>query len=126
MKAQQPTFGLRRVVTPLLLFGILVMLLLVWRPPAADAATHPCSNLKGIGVTKIVAQNIRCGEAHLVVRLWRRSCNYAGACQVEGGGLPEGTQFLCKGTTAFDGRLKMECVNNQNRTEKVRFKATPA
>jgi hypothetical protein len=122
MTAEQTTPGLWRAVAGLLTLGILVALLLAWRPPAADAETHPCSPLRGISVREIVAQNIGCGEAHRVVRLWRRNCNYAGRCQVENGGLPASDRFTCQGKSV-DGRLKMACVNFIDRSEAVRFNA---
>ena len=124
LNAQQSTFGLPKVAVTLLLIGSFALLMSLWTPSAADASTHQCPSLQGKGLTKIVAQNLGCGEATLVARLWKRNCNYAGRCQVEQGGLPPEDRFVCTGSGRnSEGQLRMKCSNFQDRTEEVRFLA---
>jgi hypothetical protein len=124
LNAQQPPFGLPKVAVTLLLIGSFALLMSLWTPSAADASSHPCRSLKSKGLTKIVAQNLGCGEASLVATLWKRNCNYAGRCQVEQGGLPPEDRFVCTGSGRnSEGQLRMTCSNFQDRTEEVRFLA---
>lgn len=72
---------------------------------AATPAAEGCGNTGRI--TNITASGTTCSKAKAVARRWKRLCNYAGRCAVEGGGV--GGQWVCKGKRS-GSRLNEKCT----------------
>ena len=68
---------------------LIVLLLLLWAPAAAEAArSRPCGDLvrEGAGVYRVQATNASCPTARRVARAWERRCVSARSarCRVAG------------------------------------------
>lgn len=85
--------------------------------PAGTASARDCGDQGRI--TDIVANGVGCAQAKRVTKRWKSLCNYAGRCQVEGGGT--GDQWSCKGSRR-GSILKMRCIGSETEAT-VRFNA---
>ncbi len=83
----------------------------------AGAATKDCGDAGRI--TDITANGTTCSKAKAVAKRWKRLCNYAGRCQVEGGRV--GGQWVCKGRRS-GSRLREKCTGGASKAT-VKFKA---
>jgi hypothetical protein len=83
----------------------------------AGAAAKDCGRAGKL--TDITANGTTCSKAKAVARRWKRGCNYAGRCQVEGRGT--GGQWVCRGRKS-SSRLREKCTGGPPKAT-VKFSA---